>query len=74
VPLLQVVEQLFDLSRNTCERLGDSELLAKLERTIITQNGAERQRKAWEQHHSCKAIARYLVDSLNSTAPVRMAG
>ena len=73
-PLLQVIQQLFDLSRNTCERLGDSELLAKLERAIVTQNGAERQRKAWDRNHSCKAIARYLVDSLNSTAPARMTG
>jgi carboxylate-amine ligase len=72
--LIQVIEQLFDLARSTCDRLGDNELLADLERTVTTRNGAERQRQAWEQHHSCKAVARYLVDSLDKTTPVRMAG
>jgi carboxylate-amine ligase len=72
--LIQVVEQLFDLARSTCDRLGDNELLAGLERTVTTRNGAERQRQAWEQHHSCKAVVRYLVDSLDKTTPVRMAG
>ena len=73
-PLMQVVEQLFDLSRDTCERLGDSELLAALERTLTSRNGARRQREAWQQHHSCKAVARCLVDSLHNPAAVRKAG
>jgi carboxylate-amine ligase len=73
-PLMHVIEQLFDLARNTCDRLGDNELLTGLERTATTRNGAERQRQAWEQHHSCKTVARYLVDSLARTAPVRMTG
>ena len=71
-PLMHVVEQLFDLSRNTGDRLGDNRLLARLERTVATRNGAARQREAWEQHHSCKAVARYLVDSLDSRRPIRM--
>jgi carboxylate-amine ligase len=73
-PLMHVIEQLFDLARNSCDRLGDNELLTGLERTVTTRNGAERQRQAWEQHHSCKTVARYLVDSLARTAPVRMTG
>lgn len=73
-PLIQVVEQLFDLCRDACIRLGDSELFAALERTVTSRNGARRQRKAWDTHHSCKAVARYLVDSLDNTPAVRMAG
>ncbi len=73
-PLMQVVEQLFDLARNTCNRLGDNQLLAGLERTVTSRNGAEQQRQAWQRHHSCKAVARYLVDSLNNAAPVQQHG
>lgn len=72
--LTQIVEQLFDLARNTCDRLGDNALLAGLERTVTTRNGAGRQQRAWEQHHSCKAVARYLVNALDKTAAIRMAG
>jgi carboxylate-amine ligase len=73
-PLIQVVEQLFDLVRNTCDRLGDNKSLADLERTVTTQNGAGRQRRVWEQHHSCEAVARYLIDSLDRAALVRLTG
>ncbi len=73
-PLMQVAEQLFDLCRPTCDRLGDNKLLAGLERTLTRGNGAGRQRRAWEQHHSCKAVAGYLVDSLDRAAPVRLTG
>ena len=73
-PLLQVVEQLFDLCRGTCNRLGDSGLLATLERTLTSRNGARRQREAWQQHHSCKAVARCLADSLHGAGTVRMTG
>ena len=73
-PLMQVVEQLFDLARNACDRLGDNELLAGLERTVTSRNGAGLQRQAWEQHHSSRAVARFLVDSLNNTAPLQQHG
>jgi carboxylate-amine ligase len=70
-PLMQIVEQLFDLARNTCERLGDSELLADLERTLITRNGARQQQRVWQRQHSCNAVARFLVDSLRGVATLR---
>jgi carboxylate-amine ligase len=62
-PMMQILEQLFELSRRECQNLGDSELLASLERSVITWNGAQRQRSAWEQQHSCKAVARFLVEN-----------
>ena len=63
-PMMQVVEQLFDLARRECENLGDSVLLSALERSMISRNGARRQRDAWQRQHSCKAVARFLVDNV----------
>jgi len=70
-PIMQIVEQLFDLARRPCEKLGDCALLAGLERSVMTGNGAERQRKVWRRQHSCKAVARFLVDSLKNPASFR---
>ncbi len=66
-PLMQTLEQLFDLSRREAENLGDSELLAALERSAITRNGAERQRDAWARQHSCKAVTRFLIENIGVT-------
>ena len=68
-PMMQVVEQLFDLARRQCENLGDNSLLAALERSLISHNGAELQRGAWQQQHSCKAVARFLVDNIGAGPP-----
>ena len=73
-PMMQVIEQLFGLARDIGDRLGDNEPLASLERTLATRNGAVRQRRAWQQHHSCNDVARYLVESLHHTPLVRMTG
>ena len=70
-PMMQTVEQLFDLARRQCETLGDSTLLAELERSLISRNGAECQRSAWRRRHSCKAVADFLVESLQHPASVR---
>ena len=70
-PMMQVVETLFDLARSQCETLGDCELLAGLERSLTSRNGAELQRSAWLQQHSCMAVARFLVESLHHPASLR---
>jgi carboxylate-amine ligase len=70
-PMMQVVESLFDLAGSRCETLGDSELLASLERSLTSRNGAELQRSAWSQQRSCKAVARFLVESLQHPASLR---
>lgn len=70
-PLMQTVEQLFDLVRHECERLGDGTLLAGLERSLVSRNGAECQRSVWQRRHSCKAVARYLVTALRQRASFR---
>ena len=70
-PMMEVVETLFDLARSQCETLGDCELLAGLERSLTSHNGAELQRRAWQQQHSCKAVARFLVESLHHPARLR---
>ena len=69
--MMQVIEQLFDLARRQGENLGDSALLASLERTLVSRNGAELQRAAWHRNRSCKAVARLLVDSLQHPAGLR---
>ncbi|MDH3953939.1 MAG: YbdK family carboxylate-amine ligase, partial [Gammaproteobacteria bacterium] len=48
-PMMQIVEQLFDLARRQSENLGDNALLAALERSLISHNGAELQRETWRQ-------------------------
>ena len=70
-PMMQVVESLFDLAGSRSETLGDSELLASLERSLTSRNGAELQRSAWSQQRSCKAVARFLVESLQHPAGLR---
>lgn len=70
-PMMQVVELLFDLARRESETLGDSELLGGLERSLTSRNGADLQRSAWLQHHSCKAVTRFLVDSLHHPTSLR---
>ena len=70
-PMMQVVQSLFDLVRSRCECLGDSELLAGLERSLTSRNGAELQRSAWRQHHSCKSVTRFLVESLHHPTSLR---
>jgi gamma-glutamyl:cysteine ligase YbdK (ATP-grasp superfamily) len=70
-PMMQVVETLFDLARSQCETLGDCELLAGLERSLTSRNGAELQRSAWLQQHSCMAVTRFLVESLHHPASLR---
>ncbi len=70
-PLMQIVQQLFDLAGRECERLGDSALLADLERSLVRRNGAERQRAAWQRRHSCKAVARFLVEALQLPSSLR---
>jgi carboxylate-amine ligase len=71
-PLIDVVEQLFDLVRRQCETLGDSALLAALERSLTSHNGAELQRAAWQRRHGCKSVARFLVESLDSQVASRV--
>ena len=66
-PMMQIVEQLFDLARRQCENLGDHAQLAALERSLTSRNGAELQRGAWRRQHSCKAVARFLVDNIGVT-------
>ena len=63
-PMMQVLEKLFELARRECENLGDTGLLAGLERSVITRNGAERQRSAWQQQHSCRDVAQFLVHNI----------
>jgi carboxylate-amine ligase len=70
-PMMQVVEQLFDLVKSHCEILGDSELLASLERSLTSRNGAELQRAVFLQQHSCQAVTRYLVESLQHPVSLR---
>jgi carboxylate-amine ligase len=70
-PMMEVVETLFDLARSQCETLGDCELLAGLERSLTSHNGAELQRRAWRRQHSCKSVARFLVESLHHPARLR---
>ena len=70
-PMMQVVEQLFELAGRQGEKVGDSALLAALNRTMINRNGAELQRAAWRRKHSSKAVARFLADSLHHPARLR---
>lgn len=70
-PLLSIVEQLFDLVRHDGEKLGDSALLASLERSVVNRNGAVLQRAAWQRRHSCESVARFLVESLQHPASLR---
>jgi carboxylate-amine ligase len=70
-PMMQVVELLFDLARRESEALGDSGLLGGLERSLTSRNGADLQRSAWLQHHSCKSVTRFLVDSLHHPTSLR---
>jgi carboxylate-amine ligase len=70
-PLMQVIDLLFDLARSRCEALGDSALLAGLERSLTSHNGAELQRSAFREQHSCKAVTRFLVESLHHPAGLR---
>ena len=74
-PMMQVVEQLFELVIRPCENFGDTVLLAALERSLTTHNGAELQRSAWHEQHSCKSVARFLVDNigLNRAAEIQHA-
>ena len=70
-PLMHVVEQLFDLAGPECEKLGDSALLASLEHSLVTRNGAVLQRTTWQRRHSCESVARFLVESLQHPASLR---
>ncbi len=70
-PMMQVVESLFDLAGTRCETLGDRELLASLERSLTRGNGAELQRSAFLEQHSCKSVARFLVESLHHHSCLR---
>ena len=70
-PAMQVVEQLFDLVRTAAENLGDSGLLADLERSLCSRNGAELQRGAWQREHSYRAVTRFLIESLQHPACFR---
>jgi carboxylate-amine ligase len=67
-PMMQVVEQLFELARREAGNLGDSALLAALERTLLSRNGASLQRAAWQRNRSCKTVTRFLADSLQHPA------
>jgi carboxylate-amine ligase len=69
-PMMQVVEQLFALARRQAEHLGDIELLATLERTLVSHSGAGLQRAFWQRKRSCKAVARFLAESLQH--PVKL--
>lgn len=69
--LRQVVEQLFELVRPEADRLGDREMLAGLQRSLTGRNGAELQRRVWQREHSCKAVAQFVVDSLQHPARLR---
>ncbi len=60
-PMCRLVERLFDLVRNTAERLGDSALLSELEQSLVSANGAELQRRAWQRRHSPQDVARFLT-------------
>lgn len=70
-PAIQVVEQLFDLVRAEADNLGDSGLLAGLERSLCSRNGAELQRGAWQREHSYRAVTRFLIESLRHPARLR---
>jgi carboxylate-amine ligase len=70
-PMMQVVEQLFELARREAGKLGDSVLLAALERTLVSHNGAARQRAAWQRNRSCKAVTRFLAEALRHPATLR---
>ena len=70
-PMLHVIEQLFDLVRLEADNLGDSELLAGLERSLISRNGAGLQRGAWQREHSYRAVTRFLIESLQHPARLR---
>ena len=63
-PMMHVIDQLFDLARRQGENLGDNALLAALERSLTSHNGAELQRGAWQRQHSCKSVARFLVNHI----------
>ena len=70
-PMMQVVEQLFELARRQAEYLGDSALLATLERTLASRNGAGQQRAEWQRKRSSRAVAQFLVESLRHPVTVR---
>ena len=70
-PMMQVVEQLFELARREGENLGDSALLATLERTLLSRSGAALQRAAWQRNRSCKAVTGFLVECLQHPASLR---
>jgi len=70
-PMMQVVEQLFELARREAGNLGDSTLLAALERTLLSGNGAALQRAAWQRHRSCKGVTRFLAECLQHPASLR---
>jgi carboxylate-amine ligase len=70
-PIMQVIGQLFDLVRVEADNLGDSELLAGLERSLISRNGAGLQRDMWQREHSFTAVTRFLVESLQHPAHLR---
>ncbi len=70
-PMMHVVEQLFDLVRLEADNLGDSALLAALERTLLSRNGTALQRAAWQPNRSCKAITRFLAESLQHPDSLR---
>ena len=70
-PMMQVVEQLFDLARRQGENLGDSALLATLERTLVSRSGTELQRAAWQTRRSCKGVVRFLAECLRRPVALR---
>ena len=73
-PMMQVIEQLFDLARRQGENLGDNALLAALARSLVSHNGAELQRDAWRQQHSCKSVIRFLVDNIGLNTATKIQG
>ena len=70
-PMMQVIEQLFELARRQAGNLGDRALLARLERSLVSRNGAGLQRAAWQRERSSRAVAQFLVESLRHPAAVR---
>jgi carboxylate-amine ligase len=70
-PMMQLVEQLFELARRQSENLGDSAPLATLERTLVNRSGTELQRTAWQRSRSCKGVARYLAERLRRPVALR---
>jgi len=71
-PLMHMVERLFEVARPVAERLGDGALIDALEQTLVEENGALRQRLAWQKQHSCKDVARFLVSALHAPATLPM--